>query len=152
VGRALIAQKKFDEASQQFSDVLAIDLSTAEANREKLFASIGKAQCVAELGKPDEGIAALQDLIARNDPTDGVLFGRIYNALGKCYLKVNKPKDARDAFLHTEMLFPNDTNAHAESLYHLSKLWSDLNKSDRAVAARNTLRERYPGSIWNSQE
>lgn len=152
VGRALIAQSKFDEASQQFDEVLAVDLNTAEAMREKQFATIGKAQCLAELGKPAEGITMLQDLINKNDPADGVLFGRTYNALGKCYLKSNKPKDARDAFLFTEILFPNDSEAHAEALYHLSKLWSDLNKSDRAVAARNTLRERYPGSIWSTKE
>ena len=149
VGRALIEQKKFEEASQEFDGVLGIDLSTAEANREKLFATIGKAVCLAETGQADQGITTLQDIIAKNDPTDAVLFARTYNALGRCYLKVNKPKDARDAFLFTDILFTADPDAHAEALYHLSKLWSDLNKSDRAVEAKNTLQERYAGSPWN---
>ena len=152
VGRALLEQKDYQTALSKFEEAAAIDLATPEAVREKTFALIGKAQCQAELGKPDEGITLLQDLIAKNDPADQFLFARIYNALGRCYLKANKPKDARDAFLFTDILFTADPDAHAEALYHLSKLWTDLNKSDRAVAARNTLRERYPGSIWNSRE
>ena len=100
----------------------------------------------------DEGVALLQDIINKNDPQDAPLFARTYNALGRCYLKLNKPKDALLAFLHTDVLFSGDAEAHAEALYHLSKLWSDMNKSDRAVAARTTLRERYAGSIWATLE
>ena len=151
-GRALLAQKDYQAAQVKFEEAAAIELSTQEAAREKIFAQIGRAQCVAELGKPDEGIAALQDIIAKNDPADQFLFARVYNALGRCYLKANKPKDARDAYLFTDILFTADPDAHAEALYHLSKLWTDLNKSDRAVAARNTLRERYAGSIWSTLE
>jgi tetratricopeptide (TPR) repeat protein len=151
-GRALVAQKDFQGALTKFEEAAAIDLSTTEAVREKLFANIGKAQCLAETGQAAEGITILQDIIAKNDPADGVLFGRTYNALGTCYLRSNKPKDARDAFLFTDILFTADPDAHAEALYHLSKLWTDLNKSDRAVAARNTLRERYAGSPWNTRE
>lgn len=152
VGRALLAQKDYQGAQGKFEEAAAIELSTPEASREKLFANIGRAQCLAELSKPDEGITLLQDLISKNDPADQVLFARIYNALGRCYQKANKPKDARDAYLFTDILFTADPDAHAEALYHLSKLWSDLNKADRAVAARNTLRERYAGSVWNAME
>ena len=81
-----------------------------------------------------------------------MLFARAYNALGRCYMKQNKPKDAVLALLHTDVLFYADADAHAEALYYLSKLWSDINKSDRAVAARSTLRERYAGSIWATLE
>jgi tetratricopeptide (TPR) repeat protein len=152
VGRALIAEKKFPEALEKFNAVLASELTTPLANEQKLFATIGKAQCMAEAGQAEEGIAMLQDVIAKNDATDATLFARTYNALGNCYLKVNKPKDALQAFLHTDILFYADADGHAEALYHLSKLWSDVNKADRAVAARNTLRERYPGTIWNTLE
>lgn len=152
LGRALIGEKKFDEALEKFKSVIGSDLSTAEATRQKNLAQVGKAICLAETGKAEEAVTALKDLIDKNDPQDNVLFARAYNALGRCYLKLNQPKEARMAFLHTDILFYSDADAHAEALYNLSKIWSTLDKSDRAVAARNTLRERYAGSIWATLE
>jgi tetratricopeptide (TPR) repeat protein len=152
VGRALTGEKKFDEALEKFQAVLASELSSPEALKQKNLATAGKAVCLAETGKADEAVTMLQDVINKNDPQDAVLFARTYNALGRCYLKQNKPKDALLAFLHTEVLFYSDAEAHAEALYHLSKLWTDVNKSDRAISARSTLRERYAGSIWATLE
>lgn len=152
VGRALIGSRQFDEALGKFEAVLANELSTPEGLRQKSLAQVGKAICLAEKGQPDAGIALLQELIQKNDPQDGQLFARIYNALGRCYLKQNKPKDAVLALLHTDLLFYQDPDAHAEALYYLSRLWGELNKSDRALAARNTLRERYAGSVWAALE
>jgi tetratricopeptide (TPR) repeat protein len=152
IGRALAGEKKFDEALEKFKAVIASDLSTAEATRQKNLAQVGKAVCLAETGKVEEAAAALKDLIDKNDPQDNVLFARAYNALGRCYIKLNRPKDAVLALLHTDVLFYSDADAHAEALYHLSKLWTDINKSDRAVAARNTLRERYAGSVWATMD
>lgn len=152
VGRALIGDRQFDEALAKFEAVLASELSTAEGLRQKSLAQVGKAVCLAEKGQADAGIALLQELIQKNDPQDTQLFARIYNALGRCYLKQNKPKDAVLALLHTDLLFYQDPDAHAEALYHLSRLWGDLNKSDRALAARSTLRERYAGSVWATLE
>lgn len=147
-GRALAAQKDFAGALTKYDAVLASDLATPEAAQQKLLATVGKAVCLAETGKPADGVTALNDIIAKNDPQDTVLFARTYNALGNCYLKLNKPKDALQAFLHTDILFYADADSHAEALFNLSKLWNDVNKSDRAVAARNTLQERYSGSLW----
>lgn len=152
VGRSLVAQKDFPGALQKFDAVLTTDLSTVEAAQQKLFASLGKAVCLAETNKPDEGIKLIEDIITKNDAQDTQLFARAYNALGNCYLKANRPKDALQAFLHTDILFYADADAHAEALYRLSKLWNDVNKPDRSVAARNTLRDRYSGSVWATLE
>jgi len=152
VGNALLAQKNAAEALNRFNDVLNASLTNPEANTLKTFAQIGKAQCLAETGKPDEGVKIIEEIIANNDPSDSLLFGKAYNALGNCYLKSNKTKEALQAFLHTDILFYADGPTHAEALYHLSKLWSEVNKSDRAVEARNTLRERYSGSAWSTKE
>jgi tetratricopeptide (TPR) repeat protein len=148
IAKALVGEKQFEPALEKYKAVLASELSTPEALRQKNLATVGKATCLAETGKPDEAIALLQDTINKNDPQDIPLFARAYNALGRCYLKQNKPKEAVLALLHTDMLFYGDADAHAEALYHLSKLWTDVNKSDRAIAARNTLRERYSSSVW----
>jgi tetratricopeptide (TPR) repeat protein len=152
IGRALIGEKQYDQALDKFKSVIGSEQNTAESLRQKYLASVGRAVCLAETGKVDEAVTALQDLINKSDPQDAVLFARAYNALGRCYLKQNKPKEAVLAFLHTDVLFYSDADSHAEALYHLSKLWTDVNKSDRAVAARTTLRERYAGSIWAALE
>ena len=152
VGRALLGDKQYDHALTKFEAVIGSDAPAPEAARQKLLATTGKAICLAETGKAEEGVTLLQDIISKNDPQDAPLFARTYNALGRCYLKLNKPKDALLAFLHTEVLFAGEAEPHAEALYHLGKLWGDMSKSDRAVAARTTLRERYPGSIWATLE
>lgn len=149
--RGLMAQKNYPEALTRFEAVLASGLATQEAVNQKMFATIGKAQCLGETGKPDEGVKMLEEVIAKNDPQDAKLFARTYNALGACHLKANRDKDALLAFLHTDVLFYADGEAHAEALYNLTELWTKMNKADRATEARRTLRERYAGSIWNSK-
>lgn len=152
-GRALEAQGKYPEAVAKYDAVIANAVDSPEATRQKDFARIGKAVGLAETGKPDEGIKLLEEIISKRDPNDAELvelFGRTYNALGRCQFKLNKPKDALMAYLHVDLLFSNQPNpdVHAEALFHLTKLWPAVNKSDRAVAARSTLNERYSGSPW----
>lgn len=146
--RALAAQKKFPEALERYETIIGSGENTPEANRQKLLASVGKAVCLAETGKADEGLTILEKIVKENDSKDTMLFAKTYNALGACYLRTNRPKDALLAFLHVDLLFNGDGEAHAEALFHLSKLWGDVNKADRALAARTLLKERYGGSVW----
>lgn len=150
--RALIAQGDFVEAQERYESVLAAESGTKEAKRQKLFAEVGMARCLTETGSADEGIGMIEEMIAKNDAADTELFGRFYNALGDCFMKVGKKKDALMAYLHVDVLFYANPETHAESLYHLSQLWSDLKNPDRSVAARKLLHERYGGSIWASKE
>jgi tetratricopeptide (TPR) repeat protein len=145
---AMAAAGKSAEAKARYESVVASPLDTPESIRNKTFAAIGLAVCQAEAGAPDQGIASLNEVIAKNDPQDTELFGTAYNALGRCQLKANRPKEALLAYLHTDLLFYAKPDLHAEALYNLSKLWTTLNKSDRAQNARNTLVERYAGSVW----
>lgn len=149
VGRALVAEKKFAEALDKFQAVASSSESTPEAATQKLLATAGKAVCLAETGKADEGISLLQAIIKDHNPEDDkVLFARTYNALGNCYLKQHKTKEALQAFLFTDILFDVDADAHAEALFHLSKLWADVNKTERANQAKAALKDRYGGSVW----
>ena len=146
--RAQSAEGKYPEALAAYDQILASGLNTPEAAVQKMHATVGRAVCLAATGKHEEGITIIEDLIAKNDPSDASLFGRAYNALGACYEKAGKPQDALMAYLHTDILFFKDSESHAEALYRLSKLWAAVNKSDRAVEARSTLQSRYPGSRW----
>ena len=149
--RALIAQGDFAQAGQKYDAVLAEPSDTKQARRQKLFAEVGKARCLAEIDSPGQGIAMIEEVIANNDPSDTELFGRAYNAYGDCLQKAGKTKDALLAYLHVDVLFYADPEIHAESLYHLTKLWAAINNNDRSVAAKKLLDERYSGSIWASK-
>ncbi|QDS91064.1 hypothetical protein EC9_52840 [Rosistilla ulvae] len=148
--RALMAQKDFAGAEKKFASLAGVSAATAEIKRQQLLAQVGVARCQAETGSPDASIAKIEKLIAESDESDAELFGRAYNALGACYLKANKPKEALMAYLHVDVLFYDQPEIHAEALYQLSKLWEQVKKTDRAVAARNLLNDRYAGSRWAS--
>ncbi len=149
--KALIAQDDFTRAAAKYDAILSLKSDSKEARRQKTFAQIGKARCIAETGSPDEGIAMLEKIIAENDAADTELFGRAYNAMGDCQRKAGKTKEALMAYLHVDILFYAEPELHAQSLYHLSKLWADVKNSDRAAAARTLLNDRYSGSIWASK-
>jgi tetratricopeptide (TPR) repeat protein len=146
--RALVAQGKYPEAKAKFESVLGMSVDTAEATQQKLLAQVGQVVCMAEMGQQEEGIRILEEIIAKNDPQNAELFGRAYNAMGRCHLKAQRTKDALLAFLHVDVLFYTNPEVHAEALFYLAQLWNDVNQSERAVNARNMLLERYAGSVW----
>ncbi|QDV71667.1 hypothetical protein Poly24_54060 [Rosistilla carotiformis] len=148
--RALLAQQDYANAQKKFASLAGVSAATPEIKRQQLLAEVGVARCQAETGAADAAIAAIQKLIADNDESDAELFGRAYNALGACYLKANKPKEALMAYLHVDVLFYSEPDIHAEALYQLSKLWEQVKNPDRSVAARNLLNDRYAGSRWAS--
>lgn len=149
--RALLAEGKHSDALQRYDEVLAMPLDSAAATREKLFAQIGRAVCEAETGNPDQAKTTIETIIRDNDPQDAVLFARAYNALGLANLKAQRPKDALLAYLHVDLLFNSDSDAHAESLYYLGQLWAEVGQSERAVDARSLLKSRYAGTPWASK-
>jgi tetratricopeptide (TPR) repeat protein len=149
--KAQMHQGEFAEALANFEKVLADVSGTPQADRQKMLAQVGKIKCLAETGQPDEGIKLAEEIIASNSSEDVELFAGTYNALGACHLKAGRTKEALLAYLHTDILFKADAEAHAEALYHLGKLWTQVNKSERAVQARETLKEQYGGSPWASK-
>jgi tetratricopeptide (TPR) repeat protein len=146
--KALLAGGGAAEALGKFEQIIASSQNDAGAARIKAFCEVGKARAMIETGKTAEGIALAQAAIDKNDPKDSELFGTAYNALGIGYLKSNQKKSAVIAFLYVDLLFPSDKQAHAESLYHLEKLWTEQGKTDRAQACRNMLKEQYGGTVW----
>lgn len=154
-GRALQAQNKPAEALAKFEIVLKSTQAGPLVDDQKTLATIGKAACLGESGQPAEGIALIEGLIEKSDPRDAALFGRAYNALGACYRsdKNNKEavKSAILAYLHVDLLFAQDPEAHAEALYYLGQLWDQAQFPERGQKCRNLLQQRYPGSRWLSQ-
>jgi tetratricopeptide (TPR) repeat protein len=154
LARMLVGQGKFPEALDKY-DAVAKDVDTAETGPLKQQAVVGRAVCLAETGKADEAISLITDpkgVIATNDPKDTKLMARAYNALGTAYAKANKKKDAILAFLHTDLLYFQDPDAHAEALYNLANLFQETNKSDYSIEKRTMLKQKYAGSVWETKK
>ncbi|MHB8866674.1 MAG: hypothetical protein ACYC6N_30305 [Pirellulaceae bacterium] len=152
-GNALLSSQRYAEALAKFDAVLAAGVDDARAREQKLLATLGRAVCLAATGKPEEGVALVMKIVHEHDSREKPgLFAKAYNALGTCYLKANQPQDALLAFLHVDLLFNQDPDAHAEALFYLSSLWRDANKSERALQARSLLESRYAGSPWANKK
>lgn len=154
LGRALAGQQKFDEALTQFESVLPLtgQAAGAGADTQLQAAVLGKATCLAATGKPDEGIQLVEQVIAKLPPEAPDLYAQAYVTLGNCYVKKpNSAKAALLAFLHIDLLYSANTQAHAEALYNLTRLWNELGRADRATESLVLLKERYPNSSWASK-
>ena len=142
-GNAWMEKGETEKAGQLFELV-----STAEDDRLRALGLVGLARCRAEGGQSAEGIKMIEKVIVENDVADTELFAQAYNALGRCYDVDGKSEDALLAYLHTDLLFNRETTAHAEAVYHLSKLWSSVNKPDQAAKYRQLLKQRYATTAW----
>jgi tetratricopeptide (TPR) repeat protein len=148
VGRALVGQKQFDRANGRFDEVLAIEGTGKEADRQKLAARLGKASALAGAGKTDQAVQLVEQIIAEADAENLELHARAYTVLGNCYRAAGKKKEALLAFLHVDLLYSRFGELHAEALANLATLWADADKGDRAAQARALLKEKYPTSAW----
>jgi tetratricopeptide (TPR) repeat protein len=146
IGKALLAENKPAEAQKAFEAALAVTGEGEAADRLRATANLGKFRCTAESGKPEEVIKLAEDVIAKTDPEQSNVMAGAYNILGTALKKAGRNKEALMAFLHVDVLYYSDADAHAEALANLAELWNTLQQTERAVRARRTLDERYPTS------
>lgn len=146
IGKALLAENKPAEAQKAFEAALAIPGEGEAAERLHATANLGKFRCSAESSKPEEVIKVAEDVIAKTDPEQVSVMAGAYNILGTALKKAGRTKEALLAFLHVDVLYYSDADAHAEALSNLAELWNTLQQTERAVRARRTLDERYPAS------
>jgi Flp pilus assembly protein TadD len=100
------------------------------------------------MDNPEQATQTLNELIATESAENSLLFANLYNALGSVYEKAGQLKEARTAYLHTNLLYASEPDEHAEALYHLALIWPQLEETDRANEARDTLKTRYRNSYW----
>jgi tetratricopeptide (TPR) repeat protein len=150
-GRALLNQGKADEALAVFNKVIAVDAEGDAAQKQRLMASLGKAVALVALKKPDEAVKTVELFIEKTDPENVPLMARAYNVLGAAQRQLGHTKEALLAFLHVDVLYAADHDAHAEALSNLADLWEQVHKVERADRARKTLAERYPESPYNKK-
>jgi tetratricopeptide (TPR) repeat protein len=143
---------KLAEAVKRYDTIIDANVEgvveSEAAERQKKIAIAGKASCQAEIGETAGGIAALQSLIEVTAAEDEELLAVAHNALGDCYRAAGQPKDALLAYLHTDLLFPRQQKPRAEALFQISRLWTELDRSDRSEQAKGALRAEFAGSRW----
>lgn len=148
LGRSLQAQNKHAEAIAKFDAVLGTSATGEEAEKQILSATLGKAVSLAATEKIDEAIKLVNQVIEKASPEEIELNARANNALGSCYMKAGKNKEALRSFLKVDLIYNGLPEAHAEALANLFKLWTSIGKEDRAQEALSLLKERYPDSNW----
>lgn len=153
-GRAYLADGKTDEAVAAFGRAAATKPNKDE-DPEVLqlvkLAQVGQARCLAVRGQTDEAVRQLREIVDQANPEDAVICGEAYNALGAALRKAAKPQDALLAYLHVDLLYFTNPESHAEALASLVELWHEVHKTDRAIQAQETLRQRYPNSRWTTR-
>ncbi|MEM6469710.1 MAG: hypothetical protein AAF802_09070 [Planctomycetota bacterium] len=145
VGVASLEKKDMDAAKKAFGDVASVDVSSDNALRLKTLAKAGQAVVLANSDQGDEAIKVVDGLIADLDPNDIEMAARIYNAQGASYEAVNDIEGAILSYLHTHLMFSSQADAHAQALRRLVQLWPKVGRAERAAAARQELKRRYPG-------
>ena len=88
-------------------------------------------------------IDASEQVIAQASPEDAAVHARAYNVLGASLKKAGRTKEALLAYLHVDVLYASQAQAHAEALRNLAELWSAVNQPQRAAQALQTLQDRY---------
>jgi len=147
-GRALVGQKKYDQAIARFDQVLASDLQGSQARAQKIAATLGKAEALSGAGKPQDAVALVDEVIGKAGPDDDELLARAYTVKGASLKAAGQVKPAIVAYLHVDLLYPRFPAIHAEALGQLTELFTADNKTQRAAQARSTLKQKYPQSSW----
>ncbi|KAA5543252.1 hypothetical protein FYK55_13325 [Roseiconus nitratireducens] len=144
-GLAMLEKGDVPAAEKAFSDVASVDVQSTEALRLKTLAKAGQAVALAQSGKGQEGLNLVNSVISQLNPTDIEMAAQIYNAQGASYEASGDIEGAIMAYLHTELMFSSQPDAHVKALQRLVELWPKVGRTERAAEARQELQQRYPG-------
>lgn len=153
LGLARLALAKGDSASaaKSLQAVLDSPLKGALVTRRQMQARMELAGIQLVENRTEEAAKISGEVIASSPPDDAESLARAYLLRGNCYLKLGNQKEALFDFLHVDLLFSQESAAHAEALYHLAELWPALKHPERGVEARDRLASLYPDSEWTKK-
>ena len=151
IGLAKLAANDGTGAGESFAAVATSSASGPEAEEFRSRARALQARALLLNGKIDDAKAAVAKLIENENPDNSALFSEAYNTLGACHFQEGDFKAAALAFLHTDLLFFNQPEAHAEALWYLSQIWPRLDKQDDGWEAQETLKRLYKNSPWTAR-
>jgi tetratricopeptide (TPR) repeat protein len=148
LGRAWQAEGDHAKALAEFDKALASTDPNPLIAQMRLAATLDRAVSQAATGNVEESAAAIGQIIAQAKPEDGKLLARAYNALGACYQKSGDARAALFAYLHVDLLYNQEAEAHAQALHELVTLWKSVGRDSRSQESAQELAQKYPNSRW----
>ena len=142
-GRLALERGEAEKALQSFDAVL-----TDAEGRAATEARVGRATALARLNRHAEALESLDAALKETDPSDGPLRAEIHLRRGDSLQATGETKPAILEYLRVDVLYPGASAAHAESLFHLARLWNAAGFPGRAAEAASKLRSDYPNSDW----
>jgi len=149
--RVQLAQGQVDQAISGFDSVINSPAKDDASKQRQLEAMLGKATALNQKNQFDQALTLLSDVIAKIDEDNARLQAEAQVHRGTALLGQGKNQEALMAFLLVDILFSSQQDYHAESLYHLNKLWPTVGQPGRAEEARGTLETEYPNSPWTKK-
>jgi len=145
----LLDQQKFAEALAEYEAAIAVDAADESSAAQKRNAQLGKARCLAGLGKNAEAVELVLGIVKQSDPEEKELLARAYNVLGAAYRAAgDKDQEALISYLTVDLVYNGSPESHSEALAHLAELWEKAKNPERSREARKLLQETYPTSPW----
>lgn len=148
LGNALLNNNEPDQALQVFEDVIRKSQDKATALTANLESRIGLARCLQQQDRLQDALKALDAVIADAPDDKPTTLAQAWIHAGNCHQDDENPRAALLAYLHVDLLYPEATKEHAESLHQLAPLWEAAGHPGRARDARSRLRNQYPDSKW----
>lgn len=150
---AVLRAKVFAQQGQHAKAIEEYDKlikNAPEGSVRRRDAQLAKAESLASADKFEAAETEVRAVIKSAAPEDYQTQSAAYNTLGDCLRGAGKPKDALDAYLHTDILYSKDKEQHPRALAHISRLWRVLKRDDRADEIWQQLKKEYPNSQWLS--
>ncbi|NNJ27280.1 hypothetical protein LzC2_33820 [Planctomycetes bacterium LzC2] len=114
-------------------------------------AKIGRAAALGRLNKHPEALTVLDGVLSEAAANDAALRASAHVRRGESLQATGETKPAILEYLKVDVLYPGASAAHAESLYHLSRLWTTAGFPERAAESAAKLKTDYPNSDWTAK-
>lgn len=153
-GRVLLAQGDVAGAKREFDAVASVSVDSPAQKSRRLEGLLGQARCLQAQQQYQPAVEILDQVIDQASAVDTRIQAEAYVRQGEAYSSLGgSPKDAIMAYLHVDVIptLSKEADLHAESLFHLSRLWKLAGQEERARDAAETLRGQYPDSAWTKK-
>jgi len=150
-GRLLMAENKPDEAVRVFEEAISSAGDSAADKARRYEAMLGKSRALILQSKHEEALKDLDEVTTKAPADDTPVQAEAYVLQGNALQALGRNKEAVLAYLHVDILFPREAGFHAESLYHMARLWKTVQSPERSLEAEAKLQSAYPNSEWTKK-